>query len=157
MKALWLILSLSYPVIAQADDYPTMTDRYALAGIITENNDEDRLSGIALIRDKQVKRNLVLRIGDSLPGHAAYRIVAINKKEVTISNDVKEYILSRESFAEDFRYAEGQGRFKFRDRAKRLKNYRKGGYVPPRLRNNPALSDDDDFLVKRGRRKTRNR
>jgi len=97
MKHAPLILSFSLFLSSHALGFGLDED-FALVGIISDNQGERRNASIALILDKRSRKNLVLRVGDNLPGTGA-TVLKIGAKSVTVGDSLRKTSLVRDAFA----------------------------------------------------------
>ncbi len=75
---------------------PSASDRFGVVGVIAQKSSPMSKQSLAVIRDTQTNKNLVVRVGDKLPG--GFAVKSIQQKEVRIIADGREFIVSPKSF-----------------------------------------------------------
>jgi hypothetical protein len=73
-----------------------LSDRFGVIGVIAQQSSPQSKQSLAVVRDSQSSRNLVVRVGDRLPG--GFIVKAIRQNEVQITGNGEDFILSPKSF-----------------------------------------------------------
>ncbi len=75
---------------------PAASDRFGVVGVIAQKSSPMSKQSLAVIRDTKSNKNLVVRVGDKLPG--GFAVKSIQQKEVRITFEGQEFVVSPKSF-----------------------------------------------------------
>jgi hypothetical protein len=90
----WAMLcGLSRPALAVVTPPASVTDRLHVVGVIAEA-EADKGQGIAVLKDRSSGRSFAISTGESLPGEGNFKVKAVRRKTVLVSDGQSELVLS---------------------------------------------------------------